>query len=88
MVPTTAGFQCISRVSLASDDGRPREGRGAGGLAPGAPSARRTRPCRSIALRGRWWRLARRLRPDLGADRLQGSDAVGQEVAVPVNDAV
>ena len=26
--------------------------------------------------------------PNIGADRLQGSDAVGEEVAVPVNDAV
>ena len=29
IVPTTVGFQCVSGVSLASDDGRPREGRGA-----------------------------------------------------------
>src|ERR1700751_3059393 len=37
------------------------------------PSAR---PRRGIALRWWWERLARRLGPDLGADRLQGLDAV------------
>ena len=53
-----------------------------------APSPRRSRPRRGIALGGRWQGLALRLGPDLGAYRLQGLDAVGEEVAVPVNKAV
>jgi hypothetical protein len=56
---------------------------------PLAAPSRGGGPGGRISLRWRrWQRFARWLRPDLGADRLQCSDAVGQEVAVAIDEAV
>jgi hypothetical protein len=58
------------------------------GSAPTTSSLRCRRLRGSVMLRWRWQRVTHRLRSDFGADRLQGSDALRQEIAVAVDDAV
>ena len=58
---------------------------GAAPPAPTAPPLDGTRPRRIILLRWRRQQLTHRLRPELGADPLQGLDAIGEEIAVHIN---